>query len=215
MPECGKPAGADTSSHHDHNAAPDIRGEVESNEFITKSFTHKAQGWGSRRGHERRGRSCRLWMTTAHSTDCHSCPKCWITVADGLAYLPGRSRRVSSVSRISALSIFVGFGSQDVWVLDDLRCSGADHDGCQRGCLIFWKTAWLRKVEANEPPTKPLGTDTEGLLRKLKTKTAPDRYFCQSTELAKATQPLSLMGALNYVSTMSVSATRRVQDASG
>ena len=88
------------------------------------------------------------------------------------------------------------FGSQDVWVLEDLRCSGADHDGCQRGCLIFWKSAWLRKVEANQRPAKVLGTDAEVLLRKLKTKTAPDRYFCQSTELAKATQPLSLMGRL-------------------
>jgi hypothetical protein len=93
-----------------------------------------------------------------------------------------------------------GFGSQDVWVLDDLRCSGADHDGCQRGCLIFWKSAWLRQVEVNEQPAKPLAADTERLLRKLKTKTAPDRYFCQSTELVKATQPLSLMGRLKLCS---------------
>ena len=35
-----------------------------------------------------------------------------------------------------------------------------------------------------------------GLLRKLKTKTAPDRYFCQSTELVRATKPLSLMQRL-------------------
>ena len=129
---------------------------------------------------------------------------------DGLPFMPemldycGRRARLSSRALKACVECLTdkrfidirGFGSQDVWVLDDLRCSGADHDGCQRGCLIFWKTAWLRKVEANEPPTKPLGTDTEGLVRKLKTKTAPDRYFCQSTELAKATQPLSLMGRL-------------------
>ena len=39
-------------------------------------------------------------------------------------------------------------------------------------------------------------TTSKGWLRKLNTKTAPDRYFCQSTELAKATQPLTLQGRL-------------------
>ena len=94
-----------------------------------------------------------------------------------------------------------GFWGQDVWVLDELRCSGADHDGCQRGCLIFWKAAWLRKVEADAPATQPVPSDTEGLSRKLKTKTAPDRYFCQSTELVKATRPLSLKGRLRLAVT--------------
>src|SRR5437899_11184980 len=30
-----------------------------------------------------------------------------------------------------------------------LRCSGAEHGGCQKACMIFWREAWLRKVEDN------------------------------------------------------------------
>src|SRR5213594_4769431 len=39
------------------------------------------------------------------------------------------------------------FRTDDVVLLDGLRCSGARHDGCQKGCMIFWREAWLRKVE--------------------------------------------------------------------
>src|SRR5262245_42684192 len=28
--------------------------------------------------------------------------------------------------------------------LSDIRCDGEAHGGCQAGCLIFWKEAWLK-----------------------------------------------------------------------
>ena len=34
---------------------------------------------------------------------------------------------------------------QDAVFLTDLRCNGDAHGGCQAGCLIFWKEAWLRR----------------------------------------------------------------------
>lgn len=85
------------------------------------------------------------------------------------------------------------FHHNDVMLLDGLRCSGAAHGGCQRLCMIFWKTAWLRKVEA-EQPASPRDESPKGeLLSQLKTMNAPGRYFCQSTELPRATesQPLT------------------------
>jgi len=39
------------------------------------------------------------------------------------------------------------FRTDDVVVLQDLRCSGAEHDGCQKACRIFWREAWLRRAE--------------------------------------------------------------------
>jgi len=39
------------------------------------------------------------------------------------------------------------FKNNDVVLLEELRCSGLDHGGCQRGCRIFWKEAWLDQVE--------------------------------------------------------------------
>jgi hypothetical protein len=35
----------------------------------------------------------------------------------------------------------------DTVYLDNLRCDGAGHDGCQAGCLLYWKDAWLRRVD--------------------------------------------------------------------
>lgn len=35
--------------------------------------------------------------------------------------------------------------------LTGLRCDGGAHGGCQAGCLIFWKAAWLRKVGGGDP----------------------------------------------------------------
>jgi hypothetical protein len=35
----------------------------------------------------------------------------------------------------------------------ELRCNGEAYGGCQAGCLIFWKTAWLKPVEGNGPST--------------------------------------------------------------
>jgi hypothetical protein len=31
--------------------------------------------------------------------------------------------------------------------LDDLRCDGSAHGGCQAGCRLYWNEAWLRRVD--------------------------------------------------------------------
>ena len=35
--------------------------------------------------------------------------------------------------------------------LQGVRCDGQAHGGCQAGCLVYWKEAWLKRVEADEP----------------------------------------------------------------
>src|SRR5207249_5768298 len=48
-----------------------------------------------------------------------------------------------------------GFPTDDVFFLQDLRCSGAAHDGCQKACRIFWRQAWLRRVNgASATPSR-------------------------------------------------------------
>ena len=44
--------------------------------------------------------------------------------------------------------------------LEGLRCDGQAHGGCQAGCLLYWKEAWLRRVpsdgrEPAGPPPEP------------------------------------------------------------
>jgi hypothetical protein len=36
------------------------------------------------------------------------------------------------------------------------RCDGGAHGGCQAGCLLFWKEAWLKKAEAPSSSTSAM-----------------------------------------------------------
>ena len=38
---------------------------------------------------------------------------------------------------------------RDTVYLEDLRCDGSGHGGCQAGCRIYWKEAWLRRVDGD------------------------------------------------------------------
>ncbi len=123
---------------------------------------------------------------------------------DGLPFMPemlpycGRRFRVLRRAEKSCVEFPGGwykireFRENDVLLLEGLRCSGASHDGCQRGCLLFWKAAWLLKVDTGQ--LTAYGDQSSGqkeLCSKLKTVTDAGRYFCQSTEMANATQPMT------------------------
>lgn len=84
------------------------------------------------------------------------------------------------------------FINNDVYFLNDLRCSGEFHDGCQRACRIFWKEDWLEELNYNLKETSDELNTSDELTRKLKVKKTDEVYFCQSTELRNATKPLSM-----------------------
>ena len=78
-------------------------------------------------------------------------------------------------------------------LLDEARCDGAAHDGCQRNCMLFWKEAWLKPAPAASATTRTvIDTLAEARARK-RLATLPvhdtDRYLCQSTALMAATAP--------------------------
>jgi len=84
-----------------------------------------------------------------------------------------------------------GFRGDDVVTLDDVRCSGAAHDGCQKACTIFWREAWLRKVEDTELQSQVDPGGLDRLRCRLKVWNRPNIYYCQASELSKATNFLS------------------------
>lgn len=92
---------------------------------------------------------------------------------------------------------FRKFKTDDVVLLDGLRCSGAEHDGCQKACTIFWREAWLRRASDTTVSLKFDSTGSERLRGCLKTSTGPKTYFCQASELLKATGPISQRERLN------------------
>ncbi|HEY9217149.1 MAG TPA: hypothetical protein VIO94_03810 [Phenylobacterium sp.] len=117
---------------------------------------------------------------------------------DGLPFMPemtafcGRRMRVY---RRADKTCVEGFGLRRLTsavLLEEARCDGAAHDGCQRGCMMFWKEAWLRPVEAPErrrAPRSVSGPQSERLWSIPSRK--DDLYSCQSTELSNATGALS------------------------
>jgi hypothetical protein len=83
--------------------------------------------------------------------------------------------------------------------LEEVRCDGAAHDGCQKLCLIFWKEAWLKTVPpgvAAEPPIAWVDAFAD-------TATVPidpsKTYACQSTALLDATEPIGELDPRQYV----------------
>jgi hypothetical protein len=85
---------------------------------------------------------------------------------------------------------------RDAVHLEMSRCDGQAHGGCQAGCSIYWKEAWLKKIPAEESaldlkvyqaPRCTLATLTAAT-RRPPDPAAPgeERYACQATELLRA-----------------------------
>jgi hypothetical protein len=80
--------------------------------------------------------------------------------------------------------------------LQELRCDGSAHGGCQAGCLLFWREEWLaRPSDPADPAVVPMVT--EETLHKAAD--AGDRYRCQATELLTASRHLSGFDPRQYV----------------
>ena len=96
---------------------------------------------------------------------------------------------------------------RDTVYLEDLRCDGSGHGGCQAGCLIYWKEAWLRRVDGegqarlSDPERKPelerraqAGTNGAGAGRRV----GNEVWRCQATEAFTATEPLKTSDLRQY-----------------
>ncbi len=98
--------------------------------------------------------------------------------------------------------------------LENNRCNGSAHDGCEAGCLIFWKEAWLRRLHS-EPAThnrvpsrngerfERVQCTEDALQTGVRTAAAPGEseptYVCQNTQIKFATQPLEWWDVRQYL----------------
>jgi hypothetical protein len=116
---------------------------------------------------------------------------------DGLPFMPemlrycGRRLRVSR--RVEQTCVESGGVKirrlPGVVLLEDLRCDGGAHDGCEKSCSLLWKDAWLKvPAEAGEGAPPRVESTPPGGLR---TKNDDETYVCQSSRLMQATRPLA------------------------
>lgn len=132
---------------------------------------------------------------------------------DGLVFMPemaaycGKrfrvSRRAEQVCTDGATlpageSSVRGFNGDDVVLLSGLRCDGRSHDACGRGCTLFWKERWLRRVTGNPPsPSDDLPVQIN---RFASPKATDGSFYCQSSELLHATYHLTFTGRVKNIS---------------
>jgi hypothetical protein len=93
---------------------------------------------------------------------------------------------------------------RDTVMLRDVRCDGAAHGGCQAGCQILWKEAWLQRApvrptpQARAPHHQVTAADLERLTQ-APAASAAGPFVCQVTELLGATTPLAWGDPRHYM----------------
>jgi hypothetical protein len=81
--------------------------------------------------------------------------------------------------------------------LEGCRCDGSGHDGCQAGCQMFWKEAWLKRAGSQRDLaySRPLAlespVDLKRHARALEPEAGESIFVCQMTRLPEAPEPLS------------------------
>lgn len=89
------------------------------------------------------------------------------------------------------------FTQNDVVFLENVRCSGQSHGGCQIGCMIFWRSAWLEPAKTtvngsttvNQNGPTPDANGTNGFANGRTTEEGI--YTCQATALRDSTRFLN------------------------
>jgi hypothetical protein len=136
---------------------------------------------------------------------------------DGLPFMPEMvpycGRRFTVQARADKVCDTVRFsGSRRLpnsVLLDDLRCDGSGHHGCQAECRFFWKEAWLEKVTAGTLGRPPFPeSDRASLIerssRHSRSTTQVNgkeevHYRCQMTEIANCSEHLRTFDPRPYV----------------
>ena len=99
------------------------------------------------------------------------------------------SKRINKICWYSPESSFRRL--PDTLFLEDLRCDGSAHGGCQAECRIYWKDAWVERVDEGAPKQRSddesleeLRAYADGRTRTVKPfDTEPEEVFrCQITE---------------------------------
>ena len=127
---------------------------------------------------------------------------------DGLPFMPemikycGRTLSVGQRADATCAGDGVLRRMRDAVHLTNIRCDGSAHGGCQAACLMYWKEAWLERVDngarRNGAAQRPQALDDEEESFVADTLVPATRaagddasepvYSCQATEIPKASQ---------------------------
>jgi hypothetical protein len=103
----------------------------------------------------------------------------------------GRRLRVHARADRTCVETQKQRGMDDTVWLEDARCDGSGHQGCQIECLTFWKEAWLDRADA-AAPAAGRGAPPDPWPYPLQDQAG--MWICQSSQIAKASHPLGIWG---------------------
>lgn len=135
---------------------------------------------------------------------------------DGLPFMPemlkycGRTLPVIERADKTCAGDGVVRRMYDTVHLQNIRCDGSAHDGCQAACLMFWKEAWLERVA---DPARTGGKDGPAQLSAQAQAYVDDvlhpftchetdegtRYRCQATDIMSSSETLRFRQADQFV----------------
>jgi hypothetical protein len=90
----------------------------------------------------------------------------------------------------------------DSVLLEDVRCDGSAHGGCEAQCSVFWKTEWLKAADAPDDtaPAASSGCTEADVMRATKVEGGGEiRYSCQAVDFPRYTSPLRTRELGQYV----------------
>lgn len=91
----------------------------------------------------------------------------------------------------------------DTFIISGARCDGSGHDGCQAGCALLWRGAWLEPEKkllhsrSSLPEGAPAAAITKGGAT-CSDQRVLDRYICQLTALGEASSPFGSFDPKSY-----------------
>jgi hypothetical protein len=99
---------------------------------------------------------------------------------------------------------------RDTVYLDDLRCDGSGHGGCQAGCRLYWKEDWLVRADDKVESAPAAGDEAaraelEQVARANSTRPGPSEngdvelFRCQATQALVASAPLHDFDLTQYL----------------
>jgi hypothetical protein len=132
---------------------------------------------------------------------------------DGLPFMPEMvalcGRRFTVERRAERVCDTVHYSGTrrlaDAVFLEQERCDGKGHGGCQAECRILWKEAWLKPADAATAATGPFpAEETAALLARATAGTriqrdGEQRWRCQATELPGCTEHVKLWDPRGYL----------------
>ena len=95
----------------------------------------------------------------------------------------------------------------DTVYLEDLRCDGSGHGGCQAGCRLYWKESWLSRVDGDSRTVDATSAGAVNLEDLAQTGTRSVReiegvrsevWRCQATEAFKASKRMKTSDIRQY-----------------